>query len=239
MARPPGHGPDFEKRHDEIVDIAASLFAKKGYAAVGTNDLCAAVGLGKGALYNYIGSKEALLVKIQARVVVPLLADSRSINSVGGDAVVRLRLLSEALLVGIFARVDHIWVYEHDYRLLSGPSKRQILAVREEYEKLVSSVVAEAQDAKQFGTNDLRLTVLQYFNMHNRTYQWVDPQGALRPADLSREYCKTLFRGFAAPGFDGTYVEQEAMQLRRTLVESGALFQVDPTYLVDDVLSTG
>lgn len=56
MARPPGHGAGYEPRREEIIDRAAVLFAEKGYAATGVNEICEAVGLGKGALYYYIGS---------------------------------------------------------------------------------------------------------------------------------------------------------------------------------------
>ncbi|WP_030621990.1 TetR/AcrR family transcriptional regulator, partial [Streptomyces fulvoviolaceus] len=68
MPRPPGHGPDFEVRRQKIIDTAAELFARQGYAATSVNDLGRAVGLAKGALYYYIGSKENLLIEIQSRV---------------------------------------------------------------------------------------------------------------------------------------------------------------------------
>ncbi|RYF44809.1 MAG: TetR/AcrR family transcriptional regulator, partial [Comamonadaceae bacterium] len=51
MARPPGHGPSYEVKRQEIIDLAAGLFAKKGYAATGIVEIGEAVGLAKGALY--------------------------------------------------------------------------------------------------------------------------------------------------------------------------------------------
>ncbi|MGH1553825.1 helix-turn-helix domain-containing protein [Streptomyces sp. L7] len=43
----------------------------RGYAATSIGDLGRAVGLAKGALYYYIGSKENLLIEIQSRVLRP------------------------------------------------------------------------------------------------------------------------------------------------------------------------
>ncbi|MEV0738756.1 TetR/AcrR family transcriptional regulator [Streptomyces sp. NPDC050549] len=50
MPRSPGHGPDFETRRQEIIDKAAALFVKKGYAATGIAEVGDVAGLGRGAL---------------------------------------------------------------------------------------------------------------------------------------------------------------------------------------------
>ena len=147
MPRPPGHGPDFERKRQAIIDQAAALFATKGYAATGISDICQQVKLGKGALYHYIGSKENLLVEIQNRVLAPLLRETERINAIDVSAMVRLRVLSQYLLTVIFQRLDHIWVYEHDYRHLSKPNRTRVLTQRHEFEDMVRSMLEEAMDA--------------------------------------------------------------------------------------------
>ncbi len=95
------------------------------------------MGLAKGALYYYIGSKENLLIEIQTRVMDPLLSRAQQIAGLDADPLVRLRLLSESLLTIIFRRLDHIWVYEHDYRSLTGDYLKTLLGQRAEFEQLV------------------------------------------------------------------------------------------------------
>src|SRR5436309_3637837 len=56
-------------RREEILQIAARLFAENGYHGTGIAELGEAVGLGKGALYHHIGSKEDLLYEISSRHV--------------------------------------------------------------------------------------------------------------------------------------------------------------------------
>ncbi len=51
----------WELRRNEIVDEAARLFAARGYHATGVAELGDAVGLGRGALDDYIELKENLL----------------------------------------------------------------------------------------------------------------------------------------------------------------------------------
>lgn len=215
MPRPPGHGPDFEVRRQKIIDTAAELFARQGYAATSVNDLGRAVGLAKGALYYYIGSKENLLIEIQSRVMAPLLARAREIAGLPEEPLLRLRLLSESLLTIIFRRLDHIWVYEHDYRSLTGDYLQTLLRQRADFEQLITDLLTEAVEQGTFRAFESHLGTLQFLNLHNHTYQWVKPEGRWDAADLSREYCSTLFRGFAAPGATLPDVEELAARFKR------------------------
>ena len=198
MARPPGHGPAFQGRRELIIDQAAALFAKRGYAATGIADICRQVNLGKGALYFYIGSKENLLVEIQNCVLKPLLADAHRIKALHETAMVRLRLLSEHLVAMIFGRLAHIWVYEHDWRYLSKSNRTRVLHQRHQFEDLVCSLLEEAMDDGYIAATHSKLATLEFLNLHNHTYQWARPDLSWRPSDLSTGYFRTLMLGFGA-----------------------------------------
>lgn len=198
MARPPGHGPGFEARRQAIIDEAAVLFARRGYAATGIAEIGSAVALGRGALYNYIGSKEQLLVEIQDRVLSPLLVAAGTIDGLPESPLVKLRLLSGSLLSIIFQRLDHIWVYEHDYRYLTGENHAKVVAQRHAFEAIVRNLIQAAIDLGDFTSSDAQLSMLQFLNLHNYTYQWARPSGSREAADLARTYCATLFRGFGS-----------------------------------------
>ncbi|WP_217561203.1 TetR/AcrR family transcriptional regulator [Streptomyces sp. GbtcB6] len=200
MARPPGHGPGYETKRQEIIDKAAALFAEKGYAATGIAEVGDVAGLARGALYYYIGSKEHLLVEIQDRVMRPMLAGVHRIAALDEDPVLRLRLLSQTLLENILARLDHVRVYEHDYRNLRGDNRTRLLSQRREFEGVVERLLVAAMEDGSFRKADSRLATLQFLNMHNHTYQWIKPGGEWDAQRLSQEYCATLFAGFAGPG---------------------------------------
>jgi AcrR family transcriptional regulator len=164
MARPPGHGPSYEVKRQEIIDLAAGLFAKKGYAATGIVEIGETVGLAKGALYYYIRSKENLLVEIQERVLDPLVQSANRIAELDTSPAVQLRLLSHAILDMIFTRFE--------------------------------------------------LAMLQFLNMHNHTYQWLNRDLEWDAAYLSKTYCQTLFTGFAGGKFDVTTLEAEVVRIK-------------------------
>jgi AcrR family transcriptional regulator len=209
MPRPPGHGPGYEIKRQEIIDQAADLFARKGYASTGIAELGEVAGLAKGALYYYIGSKENLLVEIQDRVLRPLLIAARRINALDEDPVLRLRLLSGTLLSIILERLDHIWVYEHDYRHLRGANRARLLRQRREFERIVQDLLVEAMESGAFRQIDPRLAMLQFLNLHNHTYQWARPGGEWTAEFLSREYCATLIAGFRTSDFDAEDLERQ------------------------------
>src|SRR3546814_9178391 len=59
----PARSEKWTARREAIVDTSAQVFARQGYHATGIVELCEANGLGKGEIYNYIGSKEELLAR--------------------------------------------------------------------------------------------------------------------------------------------------------------------------------
>ena len=75
--------PNWQARRHAIVDTSARVFARQGYHATGIAELCVANELGKGALYHYIGSKEALLAAIHDRVMDEVMASADRVATAG------------------------------------------------------------------------------------------------------------------------------------------------------------
>src|SRR5262245_57727955 len=68
-ARRPAADALWESRTTQILDAAAHLFAKHGYAEADTQLLADELGVGKGTLYRYFRSKEALFLAATDRVM--------------------------------------------------------------------------------------------------------------------------------------------------------------------------
>jgi AcrR family transcriptional regulator len=110
-----GKSAKWQQRRHEIVDASAKVFAARGYHATSTNELCDANGIGKGALYYYIGSKEQLLAAIHDRVMDEVMLGADRADLAGGTPPERLAMLGEELLDVIFRFPDHVWVFLHDF----------------------------------------------------------------------------------------------------------------------------
>jgi AcrR family transcriptional regulator len=62
-------------RRDEILDAAASLFARHGFRGVGIDEIGAAVGISGPALYRHFASKDAMLREMLVRISERLLSE--------------------------------------------------------------------------------------------------------------------------------------------------------------------
>ena len=51
-----------ERRRNEILDVAVGVFAARGFAATDVQDIADQVGVGKGTVYRYFGSKRELFL---------------------------------------------------------------------------------------------------------------------------------------------------------------------------------
>ena len=215
----PGKTDRYHRRRERVIDIAVELFSKNGYASTGVAEIGEATGLARGALYYYIGSKEALLAEIHDRVMDPLLTEAGAIAELGLSFEARLRLLSESLLWQIIHRHDHVWVFLHEYRQLQGEYRELFREKRQRFEKHIHDALAAGQDQGLVHVQDLELTTLAFLNLHNYTYQWLGGRRDLEVEKLSQFYCHIFLKGITFPPTeDRALAARELAQGRAMLV---------------------
>jgi len=191
----------WRRRRDEVVDIAAQVFAQRGYDATGISELCAATGLGKGGLYHYIESKDALLSAIFDRVMDEVMTGAASALSLELSQSESLRRLSRELLEVIARFPDHVRVSLHEFQALTGDRAERFRSRRRSYEEIVERVVEAGVRSGEFRPTDTRITALGWLGMHNYTYRWMLNEG-LDPKVVSASFSDTFIRGLTTPGLD-------------------------------------
>ena len=67
----PSSAARYDAKRQEVIDVAARVFAEKGYHATSIDDLVAATGLQRGSLYKAFGSKRSLFEKVLASALAP------------------------------------------------------------------------------------------------------------------------------------------------------------------------
>lgn len=119
-----------EARRAQILDAAARVFARKGFAGATISDVARAAGLAEGSIYNYFRSKEALLVHIPSRFVQPVLgawipaaAELRSPEEAEGQ----LRALIGAMAERMRAQIPFLKVFVSALPHLSPAARRQYM----------------------------------------------------------------------------------------------------------------
>lgn len=184
-----------DRRRNEIVDVAAGLFAEKGYNATGVAEICDAVGLGKGSLYYYIDSKENLLNLIHDRVMVHVLESAENVLSLDTSPIEKLRLLGADLVRIITQYPDHVWVFLHEWQALTGERADDFRAKRTQYEAAIETILREGVDEGTFEIDDVRIAVLTWLGMHNYTYMWFRDDGRLNSMQLAHQYFRIFVAG--------------------------------------------
>src|SRR6478609_278929 len=84
--------PRKELVREQLIDIAAELFDKKGYVQTSINDIARALGLGRSAVYHYFRNKEEILAAlVEAEALTPSHLLQELIEETGLSATERLR----------------------------------------------------------------------------------------------------------------------------------------------------
>jgi AcrR family transcriptional regulator len=194
----PRRSENWKARREEIIDTSAQIFARRGYHATGIAELCTVNGLGKGAFYHYIESKEELLAAIHDRVMDEVMVGADRVEAADGTPAAQLALLGEELLDVIDRYPDHVWVFLHEFPALTDERAKTFRVRRRAYERRVEAVLQAGIDIGEFRAIDARLTALAWLGMHNYTYLWLKPGGKVSARDVARPFADIFIRGITS-----------------------------------------
>jgi AcrR family transcriptional regulator len=189
----------YEERRAQVVDIAAHVFAVRGYHATTIDDLVEATGLQRGGLYHYITGKQDLLIAIHERLIDPLLENAREIAARGEPPDVELRMLAHALVQDIATYRDQVTVFLHEWRLIEDePEWKNIRRARKEFEEIIGDCLRRGRETGTFRDLDEGTTLRGFLGMINYTYQWLNPQGRISPSEVAERFVDIFLHGILA-----------------------------------------
>ena len=191
----PRRSAKWNARHDAIVDTSARVFARGGYHATGIAELCTVNGLGKGAFYHYIASKEELLAAIHDRVMDEVMIGADRVAQADGSPSAQLAMLGDELLDVIHRYPDHVWVFLHEFPALTAERADQFRGRRREYERRVEAILQAGIGSGEFREIDPRLTAFAWLGMHNYTYLWLKAGGRVSARDVAKPFADIFLRG--------------------------------------------
>ena len=182
-------------RMDEIMDAAVKLFAKKGYHATSISDISEAVGLGRGALYYYILSKEDLLWEIHNRHVDPLLEATIRLEQQPLTPEEKLREVSRQLIGTITTYLPYMTVFYREIGALSPERLAKLVEKRRAYEDSIERILREGVRSGEWEIQNPRMSVLAFLGMYNWTFQWYNPQGPMKPDEIADSFFQLFLKG--------------------------------------------
>lgn len=160
---------------ERIYRIAAELFAEKGFHATGMSDLEQATGLGRGALYYHIGSKEELLFNVTSRYLIHLnQIAQRIIDDHEKSAEAKLREFSQVVMHTISNDLAELTVCFRETHSIVGNRRAELLALHKNYEQHWRTLLQDLYHEKGIETMN-PLIVKAVLGMHHYSYLWLRP----------------------------------------------------------------
>jgi AcrR family transcriptional regulator len=180
-------------RRDELVAVAARLFAERGYHGTSMADLAGAMGVQKGSLYSLIPSKQELLVVITREGAASFHAGFDGVPE-DAEPLERIRHALRAHLGVVATQVSAATVFTREWRFLDEPERAAFRAERRRYETRWGDLLREAADRGALRSDlDVEAAVLLVLSAANWAYTWIRP-GA-DTDDLADRFFFTLLDG--------------------------------------------
>src|SRR5579863_3537248 len=181
---------------ERVLDRAAELFWKKGYAATTTREIAASLGIRQASLYHHLASKENLLFQLGVTSLERLLQEVQSAVKESNSPEGQLGLLVHAHLNTLLKyRTRHALMLK-ELRALSGPGRRQILGLRKRYEKLVLSILNHGQSVGSVRTDiPTKYLCLALLNILNWAVLWFHDDDALSSDQLAEIFARAYIQG--------------------------------------------
>ena len=184
-------------RREELLSVAAKLFAARGYHGTRMDDVAEAVGLNKATVYHYYASKSLILYdlyKSTADFTVEALHDDPT-----ATARETIYHFTRRLLTGIAGDLERAAVYfqESPY-ITEWFTEEQVAYIRhaeaQVYEH-VRDVIDRGIASGEFYECDSHVLALGYIGMTLGAYRWLRPHGRRTAKEIAVEFSTALLRG--------------------------------------------
>lgn len=192
-----GRGTTKKKRDDEVLDAAARVFARRGYADASVQDVADELGILKGSLYHYIKMKEDLLFWLLEAVHADVEVILEDVSQAEGiTPLERLELYVRRQVLYNLDNLERISIYYHDVEALSEQRLATILARRRTHEKFITGLIKEAQATGVADpAADPRILANCLFATIIWTYRWYKPNGRTSRSSVADHCARFALRG--------------------------------------------
>jgi len=185
---------------ERLFDTAAALFWRQGYGATSTREIAAALGIQQASLYHHIASKEDLLYRICVSSLEPFLDLPAKVDQEECPRE-RIRLFIRAHLATLLRYQQRNVTQLSELRSLNARHRKEVLALRDQYEHFSRSTLEYAQTAGAL-RNDVpaKYLNLELMSILNHATLWFRKDKGLNEDQLAEIFTKVYLDGAAARG---------------------------------------
>lgn len=163
---------------DRILDEAATLFVRRGFAATSMRDIAAAAGMQAGSVYYHFASKNEILEAVFARGMAVMVDafEGAARATAGADAATRIGTHVRAHLGALFENGPYTAAHVTTFRTAPEGVHDTVVPLRDAYESMWARLLSELVSTGDIDpTTPLGLARLTLFGAMNATIEWFDP----------------------------------------------------------------
>ncbi len=190
------------ERRQALVEIAAELFAEKGFRSTTVREIGDAAGVLSGSLYHHFDSKETIIEEILSSYLGNLMETYTEIVEREQDPVTTLRELIVAAFVSLGPHRAAITVIQNERNYLSQFPRFAYLTKAEADVRRIWIKVIEDGIAQGKFRDDLD-PVIAYRFLRDSVWvavRWFTPSGKLSAEQLADQYLLLVMEGLQASG---------------------------------------
>lgn len=175
-------------RRRQIMEIAAQIFARKGYRGTSMRDIGEAAGVLGGSLYHHIKSKDALFVELHHAALDAAEAQIAAAIDCHDDPWVRLEAACATLLDIQLDPHSLTMPMMNDFREVPEQVRAALIDRRDRFEQLFRSLVADLPLPAEIDRSIYRNLLLSQLNS---AADWVRP-GRMMPRDIAAQIVRVF-----------------------------------------------
>lgn len=174
--------------HERVRAAALRLFALHGFQATGIRQIADEAGISVATLYHYMVTKEDLLEELMRRSMCHLIEPAQAMFEQVTDPSDRIVRLVE-FHVRKHARENLLSIVgDTELRSLSPPLRREIVALRDLYQRMWVDVIQAGVERGAFRVPDVKLAAFALIEMCTGVAHWYSPGGRLSLDEVAKNF---------------------------------------------------
>jgi AcrR family transcriptional regulator len=199
VAEPPG--PPATRR-DELLELAATMFAERGLRATTVRDIADSAGILSGSLYHHFKSKEQMVEEVLRDFLDWLFERYAEIVASESDPLERVKGLFMTSFEAIENRHAQVVIYQDEAKRLSSLPQFEFVETRNREQRRMWVDVLKQGVAEGSFRPDIDVDLVYRF-IRDTTWvsvRWYQPGGPLTAEEVGRQYLSIVLGGITKEG---------------------------------------
>jgi len=189
-------------RRDELLQLAATMFAERGMRATTVRDIADSAGILSGSLYHHFSSKEEMVDEVLRGFLDWLFARYEQIVETQPNPLERLKGLFMASFEAIATRHAAVVIYQDEAKHLSSQERFAYLDERNKEQRKIWVDVLKQGIEEGYFRRDVDVDLVYRF-IRDTTWvsvRWYQPGGPLTAEQVGQQYLAIVLGGITTEG---------------------------------------